>query len=43
MTNDQLLIELALFLNKELLTDNKINYQLYKITEDFLLSHLKNN
>ena len=43
MTNDQLLIELALFLNEELLTDNKINYQLYKITEDFLLSHLKNN
>ena len=42
MTNKQLIIELSLLVNKELLTENKINYQLYKKTEDYLLKQLKN-
>jgi len=36
----QLFLELAIILNKDLLTNNKINYQLYKETEENLLNQL---
>ena len=42
MNNKQLILELSLLVNKELLKENKINYQLYKKTENYLLKQLKN-
>ena len=36
----QLLLELAILLNKDLLSNDKINYQLYKETEENLLNQL---
>lgn len=34
------LLELAILLNKDLLSNNKINYQLYKETEENLINKL---
>ena len=36
----QLFLELAIILNKDLLSNDKINYQLYKETEENLLKQL---
>lgn len=36
----QLFLELAILLNKDLLSNDKINYQLYKETEANLLNQL---
>ena len=36
----KLLLELAILLNKDLLSNDKINYQLYKETEENLLNQL---
>jgi len=36
----KLLLELSLFLNQELYKDNKINYQLYKNTENLILKQI---
>lgn len=41
--NKEIILELALFLNKKLLTDNKINYQIYTQTENYILQKLKTN
>lgn len=38
--NNNLLLELALFLNKEAFNDNKITYQLYKNTEELILKQI---
>ena len=42
MKKEELIIQLALYLNKELLKDNQINYQTYKLTETSLLNQLNN-
>lgn len=36
-SNDQLYIELALALNKQMYDENEISYNIFKITEDTLL------
>lgn len=41
MNNNKLILELALYLNNELLKENRITYIMYKSTEDYILKHLK--
>ncbi|MGN0973790.1 MAG: hypothetical protein ACI4OT_03515 [Bacilli bacterium] len=37
----KLMLELALFINKELLNENKISYRMFKYTEENILKELK--
>lgn len=39
--NKEILLEVALTLNKELFNDNKISYKMFKNTEESLLKRLK--
>ena len=39
--NKQVMLELALFLNSELLNDDVISYQMYKKVEDLLCKRMK--
>lgn len=39
--NKEILLEVALFLNKELFNENKISYRMFKHTEENLLKDLK--
>lgn len=39
--NKRILLEVALFLNKELFSDNKISYKMFKYTEENILRELK--
>lgn len=41
--NKRILLEVALFLNKELFDEKKISYKLFKITEDNILRELKSH
>ena len=38
---NKLILELALYLNNQLLKEKKITYKMYKSTEDYILKHLK--
>ncbi len=40
MNNNKLILELALYLNNELLKENRITYIMYKSTEDYILKYL---
>lgn len=40
--NKEILLEVALSLNKELFDENKISYKLFKYTEGNILKELKN-
>ena len=40
-SNNQLYIELALAINKQMYDDNEISYNIFKITEDTLLKKVK--
>ena len=40
-SNNQLYIELALAINKQMYDDNEIPYNIFKITEDTLLKKVK--
>lgn len=39
--NKEILLEVALTLNKELFDENKISYKMFKYTEDNILKELK--
>ena len=39
--NQEILINVALLLNKDLFNDNKISYKMYKYTEENILKELK--
>ena len=39
--NKEILLEVALTLNKELFNENKISYKMFKYTEDNILKELK--
>jgi len=39
--NKELLLNVALFLNKELFNENKISYKMYKYSEENILKELK--
>lgn len=40
-SNNQIYIELALAINKQMYDDNEISYNIFKITEDILLKKVK--
>ncbi len=40
--NKEILLEVALTLNKELFNENKISYKIFKYTEENILKELKN-
>lgn len=40
--NKEILLEVALSLNKELFDENKISYKMFKYTEENILKELKN-
>lgn len=40
--NKEILLEVALTLNKELFNENKISYKMFKYTEENILRELKN-
>lgn len=40
--NKEILLEVALTLNKELFNENKISYKMFKYTEEKILKELKN-
>ena len=40
MNNNKLILELALYLNNQLLKEKKITYKMYKSTEDYILKYL---
>lgn len=40
--NKEMLLEVALTLNKELFNENKISYKMFKYTEENILKELKN-
>ena len=40
-SNNQLYLELALSINKQMYDDNEISYNIFKITEDTLLKKVK--
>ena len=40
--NKEILLEVALTLNKELFNENKISYKMFKYTEESILKELKN-
>ncbi len=39
--NEELLLKVALFLNRELFDESKISYKMYKYAEDNILKELK--
>ena len=39
--NKEILLEVALYLNKELFNENKISYKMFKYTEENILKELK--
>lgn len=41
--NKEILLEVALTLNKELFNENKISYKMFKYTEENLLKELKSH
>lgn len=41
MNNKQIILEVALIINKELFDENKISYKMFKYTEDNILKELK--
>ena len=41
MKNKEIILNVALSLNKELFAENKISYKMYKYTEENLLKELK--
>lgn len=41
--NKEILLEVALILNKELYEENKISYKVFKYTEKSILKELKSN
>lgn len=40
--NKKIILEVALYLNKELFDENKISYKIYKYTEENILKELRN-
>ncbi len=41
--NKEILLEVALYLNKELFNENKISYKMFKYTEENILKELKSH
>ena len=40
INQEKLILELAIYLNRELLDEDKISYQVYKMTEDLIIKRL---
>lgn len=41
--NKEIILNVALYLNKELFDENKISYKMFKYTEENILKELKNH
>ena len=41
--NKEIILNVSLFINKELFDENQISYKMFKYTEDNILKELKNN